>query len=40
LWLPAPTPTATWHREELLEEGIEGWKISMRFDQRCAQGEA
>jgi hypothetical protein len=34
--LPVPTPLATWHREELLEEGIKGWKISVRFNQRCA----
>ena len=34
--LPVPTPLATWHREELLEEGIKGWKISVRFNQRGA----
>jgi hypothetical protein len=40
LRLPAPTPTAMRHREETLEEGIEGWEILVRFDQRCTQGEA
>jgi hypothetical protein len=25
--LPAPTPLASWYREETLEEGIEGWEI-------------
>jgi hypothetical protein len=33
--LPAPMATATWHRKETLEEGIEGREILVRFDQRC-----
>jgi hypothetical protein len=36
LRLPAPTPTAMWHREETLEEGIEGGEILARFNQHCA----
>jgi hypothetical protein len=35
-WLPAPAASAPWYREETLKEGIEGWEILVRFDQRCA----
>ena len=40
LRVSTPTLAATWHREEALEEGIEGREVLVRFDQRSAQGEA
>jgi hypothetical protein len=35
-WSLSAPPPAPWYREETLEEGIEGWEILVRFDQRCA----
>src|SRR6266705_3440784 len=40
LWVSTPSSAPTWHREEALEEGIEGREILVRFDQRGAQGKA
>src|SRR5712691_9684567 len=40
LWVSTPSAAATWHREEALEEGIEGREVLVRFDQCGAQGKA